>query len=268
MNRHRTIAFSLIEVMVSMTLLSVIVIGLLVVFNHTTRALRAVNNMTDVAEGARATVSFVTRDFGAMAASGVSNTYNLYAYSWYWPPTTLSLPGGGFQSNVLDDVFFLTHENDRWSAIGYFIQRNQRSDGVGTLYRFDAETNGPFPHPNWFYEFRAAREGDANVHRITDGVVQFQITPFDARGRAYPIPTGTNDLSVKVDEVFFENRFLPAHVELEIGLMEPETVRKFNAINPMSTNAAQVFLLQQIGKMHLFRQRIAIRNHSQPPAFD
>ncbi len=272
MNSRRTFAFSLIEVMVSMTLLSVIVVGLLVVFNHTTRALRAVNNTADILEGARATVNFVTRDFSAMAASGISNTFNLYAYSTTWPPITLSIPGGGVQSNVLHDVYFLTRENDRWAAVGYFIDRSQRNDGVGTLYRFDAETNGPFPHPDWYNQFTRATVGATNVHRVADGVVQFEIKIYDSKGQVYPYGTLTNDatgmLRVEDQVLLCQNKLLPAHLQLEIGLMEPETTRKFNAINPNNAAAAQSFLAQQVGKMHLFRQRIAIRNHSLPPAFN
>ena len=268
MSPRRTSAFSLIEIMVSMTLLSVIVVGLLVVFNHTSRALRAVNNTTDVLEGARATVNFVTHDFSAMAASGVSNYVNLYALAFTWPPPTIQMPDGSVRSNILHDCFLVTRENDRWMGVGYFLDRDQRTDAVGTLYRFDVETNGPVPDPSWFTNFIAARVGQTNVHRIADGVVHFELTAFYENGRVYPPPTRTNDLIAVDHGLAFRNKFLPAHVELEIGLMEPETTRKFNAIDSANAAAARSFLMQQAGKMHLFRQRIAIRNHSLPPAFN
>src|SRR4051794_40461702 len=98
MNTRRQNAFSLIEIMVSMTLLALIVTGLLVVFNSTTRALRAAHNTTDVFEGARATVSFVTRDFAGMKAGGLSNAINFSAHSYPWPPMTVTLPDGTVQS--------------------------------------------------------------------------------------------------------------------------------------------------------------------------
>ena len=76
---RRTSAFSLIEIMVTVTLLSMIVIGLLAVFSHLQRALRAVNNQTDVLEGARAVVSLVSRDMVQLSASGQSNSINFFA---------------------------------------------------------------------------------------------------------------------------------------------------------------------------------------------
>jgi hypothetical protein len=270
MKFHRTAAFSLIEIMVSMTLLAVIVVGLLVVFNHTSRALRAVNNTTDVAEGARATVNFVTKDFGAMAAASLDTTPNLTAYS-YSPPIILPMPGGGSQTNVLHDVFFLTHENDRWSAVGYFLDRNPRT-GIGTLYRFYSETNWPTPDTNWVINFQNATIYSNEVRRIADGVVQFELSTYDAKGRVYlpgtVINTNTGILRVDDNGAIFTKQFLPAHVQLEIGIMEPETVRKYNALAAAASGAGDAYLQGQVGKIHLFRQRIAIRNHSEPPPIE
>jgi prepilin-type N-terminal cleavage/methylation domain-containing protein len=262
-------AFSLIEIMVSMTLLAVIVVGLLVVFNHTSRALRAVNNTTDVTEGARAVVSFVTRDFAKLAASGFSNTLNFCTSNG--PAFALPLPTGGSQYTVLQDVFFLTHENDEWMAIGYFVDRVQSTTGVGTLYRFNAQMNGPFLDSTWFRawyrDFTNATIDSPDVHHICDGLVHLQITPYDSSGRAYPAGYWTNDLTVGNKWIGFTNNFLPAYLDIEIGILEPESTRKFNSINALDANAANGFLTNQVGKIHLFRQRVAVRNHVQPPPF-
>ena len=66
MKTRRQSAFSLVEIMVAVTLLALIVIGLISVFNHTQKALRGAHNQTDVLEGARATVDLVTRDIAAL----------------------------------------------------------------------------------------------------------------------------------------------------------------------------------------------------------
>lgn len=268
--------FSLIELMVSMTVLSLIVIGLLAVFNNMQRALRAANNQVDVFEGARATLGLVVRDINQLAAARDTNAANIYAADV--AQLVLPRPGGGGQTNILQDLFFITHENDTWSGVGYLIDLKQQSDGVGTLYRFNIETNGPVPGTNWFARFQAARVGDTNVHRIADGIVHFESRAFDAKGRTYlGWPYGgagyaTNNLAfaldVRRDRFAFAGEALPAFVDVEFGVMEPQTIRQFNAINPGNAAAARSFLIEQVGKMHLFRQRIPIRNHIQPPALD
>lgn len=278
MTRRRHNAFSLIEVMVSMTLLALIVTGLLVVFNHTSRALRAAHNTTDVFEGARAVVNTVTRDFSVIAAGGRDIDVNFAAVT----VTNLSFnnPITSTQETVLvQDVFFITRRNDEWTAEGYFVE--DRGYGVGTLYRFTAQTNGPYPDARWFNYFvgNAGRTpGLTNVHRISDGVIHFHVEAFDARGRPYPIddPTTTEHGVTYVGpfpyyRMMFASNALPAFVEVQIGIMEPEALRKFNAISASVGNnqaPAQAFLSQQIGKLHMFRQRVPIRNHAEPAFFD
>lgn len=287
MSTRRHSAFSLIEIMVSVTLLTLIVGGLLVVFNHTTRALRAVNNTTDVFEGARGLVSVLSRDLAAMTAAGDYEYTNLLAITV--TNVVLSLPDSSKITNTLQDVFFITKQNDDWIGTGYFIDRDSVAGAVGTLYRFNVETNGPVPRDEWLRLFALAKVGQTNVHRVADGILRFQLVPYDARGRIYwefPYPGWTNttasnlppaevqdiedNIFVRADggEVRFGKTYLPAFVDLEVGILEPEATRKFNAIGANNAAAAHTFLIDQVGKMHLFRPRIAIRNHVQPPAFD
>ena len=283
--QSRAPGFSLIEIMVAVTLLSLIIIGLLAVFNHTQRALRAANNQTDVLEGARATVNLIARDLTSVAASQDPNGVNLFASNTFM--MTLQRPGGGEQTNVLSDLFLLSRDNDVWRGIGYFL--DVRNAGVGTLYRFDLEGYGIQSITNgWFDRFeRPALVGDTNVHRVADGIVHFQAHAYDERGRvmtSWPQAriwpptnvdagvlidlTNNNNIAIGPGGFFFRKEFLPAYVELELGFLEPVTTRQFHAIETGDPLAAKTFLEGQIGKMHLFRERIPIRNHVQPPAFD
>lgn len=283
MRNTRHSGMSLIEIMVSVTLLAVIVIGLLAVFNNTTRALRIANNMTDVFEGARATDDLVVRDFAGLTASGDVDTFNVYAADLATPPLVFTKPDGGQHTNVVQDLFFVSRENDTWTATGYYI--DQKQAGLGTLYRFS--TNGPwyevFAFNNFSNWWRSFTNGTADGHRVTDGVVHFKVQPYDAKGRIYEpgtwtnsIPTnGTvniglliNNIRIETDGFAFSGRFTPAYLEVEIGILEPETTRRFNAIAANNPSGAQAFLSQNVGKIHLFRQRIPVRNHTSPPAFD
>jgi type II secretory pathway component PulJ len=62
-------AFTLVEVLVVMTLLSFIVIALMGVFNSTQAAFRASLTQTDVLESGRAAMNLITGDLRAMSPS-------------------------------------------------------------------------------------------------------------------------------------------------------------------------------------------------------
>lgn len=57
----------------------------------------------------------------------------------------------------------------------------------------------------------------------------------------------------------FRSNALPSYIEMELGMLEPETMEQYYTMladqNPNATN----FLARQITKVHLFRQRIPIR---------
>lgn len=61
----------------------------------------------------------------------------------------------------------------------------------------------------------------------------------------------------------FRSNALPSYVEMELGMLEPETMEQYYTMladqNPNATN----FLARQISKVHLFRQRIPIRAAAQ-----
>jgi type II secretory pathway pseudopilin PulG len=299
-NQHgrRARAFSLIEIMVSVTLLSLIVIGLLAVFNHVQRALRLAHSQTDVFEGARAVVDILTRDLQELRATEDTNAMSVYAVDIgsYNVPNI----GATVRTNIFQDLFMITRQNDEWSAIGYFL--DQRSAGVATLYRYS--TNGPWHGTNyttdyltnWWRTFRAAvTNNNIVVHRVLDGVVHFQARAYDAKGRPHDstwlediyVPELTNnitrgrkydgnwitneylpDLDANVaaaqNGFAFKGDFLPAFIEIEVGILEPQSTRVYNSMLDVNPPAALNYLRNQSGKMHLFRQRIPVRNHLKP----
>ena len=72
------------------------------------------------------------------------------------------------------------------------------------------------------------------------------------------------DLNLQYVSTFnFRSNALPSYIEMELGMLEPDTLEQFYMMvsdkNPNATN----FLARQISKVHLFRKRIPIRAAAQ-----
>jgi hypothetical protein len=135
-----------------------------------------------------------------------------------------------------------------------------------------------------------------NLHYLASGVVHFKFTAYDENGlklgynttnlsphyttfRAPPYPSDTiapgDDATVLLTQAFspkkgagvndatnfaFRSNALPAFLEMELGLLEPETLKQYQVIlSDGNATAAANFLTNKINKVHLFRQRIPIR---------
>lgn len=61
----------------------------------------------------------------------------------------------------------------------------------------------------------------------------------------------------------FLSNALPAYIEMELGMLEPETLAQYYLMLEDENPNALKFLQRQIGKVHLFRQRIPIRTAAQ-----
>lgn len=250
----RPSGFTVMEMLVSVTLLGVIVFGLYAMFSQTARALRQVTRQAEVFDGGRATMNLVAREMQEMVASGQDNVINAFAQEVSY--LKQSRPGGGDQVNILQAIYFLTRQNDNWTGTGYLIDTNDIAYGVGTLYRFT--TNGPGDAVNGYFG-AFAQAGD--THLVAEGVIHFQMLPFDAAGRPYTNIVATN-LTISATNVVFANNYLPAYVDLELGILEPQALKQFRTFT--DPNMAQAFLTRQIGRVQLFRQRLQIRNHHEP----
>ena len=77
------------------------------------------------------------------------------------------------------------------------------------------------------------------------------------------MPT-VNNQNIQYTTAFtFLSNALPAYVEMEFGMLEPETLAQYYVmLDDANPNAAK-FLQRQIAKVHLFRQRIPIRTAAQ-----
>jgi type II secretory pathway pseudopilin PulG len=304
-------AFSLVEILIVMSLLSLIILGLMTMFSQTQRAFRSGLMQTDIMESGRLATDLLTRELEQVTPSGHFKYYVEAGGKSYLVPnfsvnltlnsSILGLPNysndGLTRTNILEDLFFLTRENQTWTGIGYFARTN-RSLGSGTgpvctLYRFQMTDSAiQFEQaPHLLYEdFTNACAGtvaddekvsEYNVSKVMDGVVHFRIRPCDDGGWVIPSnPSWTNsatwnnfppavlDTNLDWSNVYlplgernnyaFYSNVVPAFVEFEIGILEQQTLDRYKSLPTPIVQAN--YLTNQAGRVHLFRQRVAIRN--------
>lgn len=285
---RRGAAFTLIEIMVVMVLLTVIIIGLMAMFSQTQRAFRAGMAQTDQLEAGRMFTDLLSRDIEQITPSYQTNGVNFYAQIRDYPTLKQVLPGSTVpRTNVLEDLFFLTRYNQTWSGIGYFVRTNDLMGVqgpvplVGTLYRFETNMSvsqfhdlGRLP-----YDTFLNATNRFNISKVLDGVVEFSVNCYDTNGVLIvgdeaPFLVGDSDLMSKnpyvrvtnsmsivpgeVESYAFSNNIVPAYVEIQLGILEPAVLQRYNSIPSPVTRSN--FLANHAGNVQLFRQRIAIRN--------
>jgi hypothetical protein len=284
-------AFSLVELLLVMTLLSLIVFALMAVFNSTQKAFRASVTQTDVLEGSRAAVELIASDLrGLTPSGGVSNgpvNFSVLAngnYSAAYLPLLQNLPGGSPQrTNLLNYFFMLGRENTKWIGIGYVVD-NTNASNLYPLYRFYAETNIQADPLSLFANFfNAVKFSEwTNMSHVIDGVVQLTVRAQDLQGRPindyyqpYTNALNTQFLSPTTvppaspgygeAQIYMYSNTVPASVELELGVMEDAAIARAeslpnNAPGLPPNDARTQFLEKQSGRVHLFRQRVTIPN--------
>lgn len=264
--RRRSRALTLLEIMVTITLMTVIVLGLYAMFDQTQNALREGTTQVDVLENSRAVAEIQLREFEQARATGLAGATNFWIdFSPTAVPMTNVLIDGSVRTTAMHQVFFLTRKAD-WRAIAYIVGFPPSgrvedavlfTNGVGALYRF--ETNaGPLDvelqGTNLFLAYTACRDDPVcasnNFHLVAQGVVSFSVSAFNSSGALLctNLPCA------------FTNAELPAWLEVELGVLEPHVLEQARALaftnNP---GLSRSFLTNQTGRLHMFRQRIPIR---------
>jgi len=287
-------AFSLVEILVVITLLSLIVVALMAVFNTAQTAFRASVTQTDVLEGGRATMDMMTADLrrmtpsfgygkqpvksGAQGGQVVTNSVNFYAsVNPGYSPLMQSLPGSSqLRTNVLENFFILSRENRTWTGVGYVVQTNPPAGGFCSLYRFSMSANLT-ADPWWlFYNFTntvaSPSRAWTNWSHLLDGVVDLTVRAYDTNGvwmtNGYAFGyTNTANTNIfffqratwgEVGFYMFSNA-LPASVEIELGVLEDRALRRA-ATWPNGSALQNNYLTNQAGAVHIFRQRVNISN--------
>jgi type II secretory pathway pseudopilin PulG len=279
-------AFTLIEVMLVMVLLSLIVIALMTVFSSTQSAFRASVTQTDVLEGGRAAMDLITGDLRTMSPSDgtnyvvVNNVFYLGPVNFAAsvkkatsPPLIQALTASSAsRTNVLEDIFILNRQNRMWTGIGYVVD-TASSNAINPLYRFSQSTNITASTPLALYTNFVGQINSrnfTNMSHLMDGVVGLRVRAYDPNGfwltNGYSFGASNTLKNVAYDPPYwgevgcymFSNS-LPASVEIELATLEDRTLQRAS-VWPNDSIAQSNYLAQQAGKVHLFRQRVAIPN--------
>jgi len=284
---RRAQAFSLIEILVAVTLLTVITVGLLAMFYQTQKAFRIGTSQVDVLESGRATMQLICRDLQQMHTSNTDTVTNFLAQPSTVPHVVMALPGGGpDRDNMFQDVSFLTREGNKWSAISYRVHHN--GEGAGTLYRAVLSLDLASVLTNSTLMPRHQRDGVANIFnrvsqvfsgsesvtnvpatpaalnvpplpplvfdRVADGVVHFRVFAYTETGVLY-----TNFNYVRRNsEVYHMANFVPAYLDVELAIVDPKAMKQLD-VRP-DADARRNYLATQAYRTHVFRQRINLRS--------
>ena len=296
--------FSMVELLVTMTLLTLIVFALMAVFSSTQRAFRASVTQTDVLEGSRAAMDMMAMDLRNMVPSDeVSNfvsvgnnnyyygTVNLFVTnnSYAYTPLIQPLPASIAQrTNLLQYFFVIGRVNTRWTGAGYIVN-NASTKPLYPLYRYYAETNITASPVTLYWNFLNLIYNAqwTNMSHVMDGVTHLVVRAYDTTGyqmtNTYQFrgsqwatnanvwfspayPGGPQSLG-EVGFAFYSNA-VPATVELQMGVLEDRTLQRAESLDngnspgPLSANNPPqwLYLQQQSGHVHVFRQRIMIPN--------
>ena len=276
--RRASAAFTLIEVLVVVTLLSFIVIALMGVFTATQAAFRASITQTDVLESGRAAMDLITSDLRAMSPSGgltSGNEVNFHVDTYGNPPLVQPLiASSSARTNVQQNLFILSQGNlngvPTWYGTGYAVWLTPSN--IYSLYRFSA--NHPVAQSGavsnlfsaFFNNFLNSPNSYTNASHLLDGVVGFRIHAFDTTGALIITnrPNNTiyaNSLVNQPGETgynFYSNA-VPAAVDIEMATLEDRTLQRAGTW-PNNSIAQSNYLSQQAGKLHIFRQRVSVPN--------
>ena len=259
-------AFTVLELLLAVSLLSLIVFALYSMFDQTQRALRANLTQVDVQEGGRAAMELMTRELEQMSATQLAGCTNLFVGAY---PTNAQviqplLVSNSYRTNIREQFFFMTRLSKDWIGTGYRVLF--ASNGVGTLDRISIATNvSKLTSNNLINAFFTTSL--TNFQRVTDGVIHLRLLPYDAQGRlqvdgsaGFRILKADNTAALIGDlplYFYYTNSAIPSYLELELGVIEPQTLQQLKSMpNP---TAALTFLQLQASKVHLFRRRIPIR---------
>ncbi|HLP77805.1 MAG TPA: prepilin-type N-terminal cleavage/methylation domain-containing protein, partial [Candidatus Paceibacterota bacterium] len=187
-------AFSLVEIMIAVTLMSVIVLGLTAMFTQTQRAFRLGMNQSDVLEAGRIATDMIVREMETMVPVNRTNITPAFYSELESINNTSVLPLPGTpegRTNWMSDVFFLKRENQTLTGVGYFVRTNadvpDSYDPVGSLYRYETNCSpwmfdqNPYRLSEGFYKARFVSP-PIRSSKVVDGVVHFSVKAYDTNG--------------------------------------------------------------------------------------
>ena len=276
--------FTIMELMLAISITGVIVFALYGMFNHTQKALRANIAQVDVLESGRVTMDLLGREFSEMSATDFEGGTNFLAFPTpVYDPMVQALVGvAAYRTNFLYDCYLFSRQNR--DAIGTSYRILFAENGVGTLCRYS--TNIPLISLTRTNLIRlVTTQAPTNYAKMAEGVIHFRLRAYNADGRllSYDTTNGWNTYrlhretesgqmlqttvssnlvmqgsKLRETRLTFLSNALPAYVEVELGVLEPKLVEQLKSFEAGS-DLAKSFVSRYSGQVHLFRQRVPIR---------
>jgi hypothetical protein len=288
-------AFTLVEILVTISLLVFIILGLYAMFTQVQRAFKMSMGQVDMLETGRAVTQMLPRELEQITPCGAAsaNAVNFYAQIPNSVPLTNSLPGSTLpRTNILMDCFMLQRDNQTWTAVGYCVRASDSGGhlylpeaikgppgqmGVGSLYRYTASTNVlrqdglPSDTKGLYLDFiNGCTAGSTAIsNRICDGVIHFRFRAYDTNGVEILGPlraatdirrSGSTVAPGEIGLYKFWSNAVPAAIEMELGILDQRSWERYNSISDPNARLAYLHRPEISSRIAIFRQRIPIRN--------
>ena len=274
-------AFTIVELLVAISILTLIVLVLYGLFDQVQKALHSNVAQIDVHEGGRAGMELMSREMEQMQAGNLLTNVNLFTRFSAIPYRQALLDAGADRVNALEEIFFLSLSNKHWIGTAYRVLTLNTTNGtpmdfaktgVGTLCRLSTNAHvADFRSPSLFSQIM--NDSATNLfkfQRVIDGVIHFRVRAYDDSGRLITNNFNTNVLSgvIVSNTVFnsaveytyaFTNKGLPAYLEIELGVVEPQVAERYRSYPTANPTVASNYLARQAGAIHLFQQRVPVR---------
>jgi hypothetical protein len=308
-------ALTILEMLVSTAMLAFIILGLTAMLVQTQKAFKSGIKRTTITDAGRTIVDMIASDLSQMSDPHFTNIWYPTNFNgapptlyWYYVPWydldqvvyTNSFNQPVYRTNQIEDIFATVLSNNTWLGIGYTVSNwftnagGSAIPGVGTLYRYVAQTNAPLYATNTLFSNFNTQVGyntftNTLFHRVADGVIHFKIYAFDAGGNEmpyeqgyeqfgnlqtpfpgfltigtpgyvslqYPCVVGITNAQGFITSV--QTNYLPHSIDIELGILEPETFEHVRALYAAgATTVASNFLANAAGQVEIFRQHIII----------
>jgi hypothetical protein len=228
--------------------------------------------------------------FPATSQVGTAGPINFAAIlaNYFSPPSPLfqpllSSPTSQSRTDILESIFMLSKANingvPSWVATGYSVNSNLPDGTLYPLYRFYMATNATsgFPGMLGMYTNFIAFNYTNNFQwsHMMDGVVDLTARAYDTNGiwitNGYMLPQSSHVQNVYslgstlgVSQFWFCSNAVPASVQIEIATIEDHTLRHAESLAGVNQSN---YLSNSAGQVHIFRQRVWIRNMD-PTAYE
>jgi hypothetical protein len=258
---------TILEMLVSTAMLSFIVLGLTAMLIQTQKAFKTGIKQNTITDAGRSIMDMITTDLRQM-----SDAQNPYQTNFFWGAPNIKMVtnyenGVAFRTNELNDIFILEHTNTTWLGVGYSVSNYSPNLGVGALYRYETNWNALAPiftndlYSQFYTNINFTTNfNNAYWHKVADGVIDLKIRAFDQYGNDVNSNSYYPSFSYPIGQMYprTPTNELPNAVELEFGILEPETLVQLRGLAGNETALMNFLSSNAAPKMEIFRQRITV----------